>query len=208
MQFFISIPKEVYLDKTVTSQEVMVYGIIYAICVGSPFEESLVTIDQLLFYLNGDIESRKLRATIREAVDNLLYKGKLYGVNEKADSYIISRNQFTYDGNFARVPLNGLIKIAENCNKNKYSIFRYYCAIMGSRHNEEISTMSMSYFMSVLDIGAEKTLIAYNKQLEDLHLIYIERNDQIKKKGDGGICKDTNRYCAWEDKSLLHIDKK
>lgn len=204
--YFLSVPKGIYFNEEITSCEVAVYATIHIMCMASPLDEELIELNRVVYYMHGNESGRKSKETIRAALNNLFSIKVIDGKEAGANSYIVDKKQFKYENGFARIPLDGYRKILGQGGKRSYALFRYYCAVMGSRGSDGFSTMKAGYFMDKLDISSFNTVYSYNEELEKLHLMYVTRGKVITNE-QGDICKEYNTYCSYEDRYKLFSPK-
>lgn len=200
--YFLSIPREIYFDNNLSACEVAVYATIHVMCMESPLEDELIELNRVVYYMQGNDPGRKSRETIRAAFNNLFNSKVISGMEVGSNLYIVNKKQFKYESGFARIPLEGYLKILRQGGKRSYSLFRYYCAIMGSRGSDGFSTMKAGYFMDKLNISSFNTVYSYNEELELLRLIYVSRGEVIMND-NGDICKEYNTYCSYKDRYKL-----
>lgn len=205
-RYSLSVPRSIYFNEELSACEVSVYATIHILCMECPLDEELVDLDRVIYYMHTRDPSRRVRESIRSAFNNLFEKNIISGEKISANSYLVEKSQFKYVNNFARIPLDGYLKILRQSNKRCYSLFRYYCAVMGSRGIDGFSTMKAGYFMDKLGISSFNTVYSYNEELENLHLLYVARGN-ITTNEQGDICKEYNTYCSYEDRYKLFSPK-
>ncbi|MCQ2770959.1 MAG: hypothetical protein MJ236_04085 [Clostridia bacterium] len=202
MDYKIYLPRDVYLDKEITSQEIITYCALYMFGKQSHDEYELVTVDNLLWRIYGEYTvGRKVRQGIIDAIESLTIKKIVYCEQPSKGIYLLKTDQFVATSQFAQISYVAMRKIMTSEYRNKAQAFRYYCILMGSR-NGVASNMKLSYFAEAMEVS-EKTIMTYNKLLEDLKIIYVIRGNELKNGEDGGIFRDNNIYCAYEDRLQL-----
>lgn len=202
MSYKIYVPRSVYLDSGITNQELITYCVLYTYAKNSVVDFELVTIESLLWRMYGKYEvSRKVRQNVIDAVEGLIVKKIISCEHPNNGIFILRSDQFAHTNQFAQIDYDVMRSIMDLEYKNKHQLFRYYCVMMGSR-NGVASNMKVEYFAKLLNVS-EKTILSYNKILEDEKIIYILRASSLKESSDGGIYRDNNLYCAYEDRLEL-----
>lgn len=181
-----------------------------------------VTCHQLIYYLTGEMSQQR----------NRLYDYIKCGIRELADEEIINKisefsKHYVLDctnlwinsekGNFTKITFNELKQIFSINNINQFSIFRYFILLMGTLNgnitvyleNGEykscvVGNVTIDYLSKLSGIS-ERSVIEYNKILEENKLIYIYRQNDFILGEDNSIKQLTNVYGRYKDSEYINM---
>lgn len=143
-------------------------------------------------------------------IKQILSKGK-YSVIDCSDLFITEDNEY-----FTIITYNELLKIFEQKNTNTFLLLKYFIYLIGTisstidvyidavQHKcRVVGNLTIEYISKLSGIS-ERSIIEYNKILEELGLIYIYRqNDYLINKDNGEIKRFSNVYGRLEDKDYI-----
>ena len=180
-------------------------------------------------YVNGDILSYQLMKTmnvqrrfvesIKTGLTELIDQNFVKVIETKGQNSIIDcSNLFITEQKeyFTIISYDELLKIFQ-LEKNNFSILKYFVLLIGTvsssidvwidayQHKTRVvGNLTIDYLSQLFGIS-ERTIIRYNKILEDIGILYVYRsNDFLIDKDTGEISRLTNIYGRPEDK--IYID--
>lgn len=212
------IPKSISDNKECSNYAVTVYCLLQKLAIPTQLSIQCVTCNQLVFYLTGDISQQRNRITdyikcgIRELVDNNIIKK----IEEFSKHYILDCQNLWIDslqGNFTKIYFEEIQTIFSIKNINQFSLLRYFILLIGTLSgkitvylengeykNCVVGNFTIEYLASLSGLG-ERTVIEYNKILEENNLLYIYRQNDFIFEEDNSIRQLPNvygRYCDSE----------
>jgi hypothetical protein len=114
------------------------------------------------------------------------------------NDYIMSQDQLSVKPPFMKIEEGVFKKLADNPKLLVHYLMikkgrSYQIEVNGK--NSVVCCFPIEYFMEQEDVS-DRTIIRYNKQLEDMKLIYINRS----KYKVGNECREVNVYSLYEDR--------
>lgn len=178
--------------------------------------------NQLLYRIVNDIDCFKNRRKldyIKCGLNELIENKVINSIYEIKGNYILDCSNLwidTNNSNYIIITFNEVIKIFEIENVNNFSLLRYYIYLIGTISNKitvyledgqyknhVIGNFTIEYLSQLTGIS-KRTIIEYNKILEDNKLIYINRqNDFVIDEGNN-IKQLPNVYGRFKD--IQYID--
>lgn len=212
------IPKSISDNKEYSNYAVTVYCLLQELSVPTQLSVQCVTCNQLVFYLTGDTSQQRNRITdyikcgIRELVDNNVIKK----IEEFSKHYILDCQNLwinSLQGNFTKIYFEEIQTIFSLKSINQFSLLRYFIFLIGTLSgkitvylengeykNCVVGNFTIEYLSNLSGLG-KRTVIEYNKILEDNHLLYIYRQKDFIFEEDNSIRQLPNvygRYCDSE----------
>lgn len=219
------IPKSISDSNEYSNYAVTVYCLLQTLSVPNQLPIQCITCDQLVFYLTGDIPKRRNRISdyikcgLRELLDNNIVQK----IEEFSKHYILDCNNLwinSAQGNFTKIYFNEVQKIFSVKNVNQFSLLRYFILLVGTLSgkitvylpngeykNCVVGNFTIQYLSQLSGIG-ERTIIEYNKLLEENSLIYIHRQNDFVFEEDNGIRQLPNVYGRFCDSEYVDIFSK
>ena len=183
-------------------------------------KEICTTPDILSYQLTKDIHaSRRFLSGVRTGYDELLDLGIINKVdsNGKYDVLDCSNLFITEEGEyFTIITYEELLKIFQQKNTNTLLLLKYFIFLMGTisstidvyidaiQHKcRVVGNLTIDYISKLSGISY-RSIIEYNKILEDIGLLYIYRYDDfLINKDNGEIKRMANVYGRPEDKEYI-----
>jgi len=212
------IPKSISDNKEYSNYAVTVYCLLQELSVPTQLSVQCVTCNQLVFYLTGDTSQQRNRITdyikcgIRELVDNNVIRK----IEEFSKHYILDCQNLWFNslqGNFTKIYFEEIQTIFSVKSINQFSLLRYFIFLIGTLSgkitvylengeykNCVVGNFTIEYLSNLSGLG-KRTVIEYNKILEDNHLLYIYRQKDFIFEEDNSIRQLPNvygRYCDSE----------
>lgn len=169
-----------------------------------------VTQEQLEFYLTGQLSNRRRMSDYIKC-----------GINELVENHIIEKNDivqkhFILDctnlctnesqEHFAIITFEEVKKIFNVENTNNFLLLKYFCSLIwtisskitvylenGEYKNRVVGNFTIDYLSELSGIGV-RTIIEYNKVLEEIGLIYIYRQEDFVLDKENNIKRLNNIY--------------
>lgn len=195
MLIFTTIPREEIFMTT--------YFFVKVISMTSSLDYTYLNIDALSYYMY-DSPTYDTTKQLRAEVDALLDGGYIVGEKIAPSLYKIPRFQFEQkiEGKFSIIYMDDIRTIINAPLRNRNKLVTYWYWLMESRYGDtKIGNMPLSYFESVTGLS-KSTLVRYNKDLENLKLLYIKRSPYTNGE------KENNMYCRYADRHLIKAPSK
>lgn len=187
----IKIPSSIYKDEALTHEEVVVYTIIKAVALTTVISESVYIDPKMItVYTYGRNYTEHNYKEVRKAIMGLIDENVIHINNNIIDKCdFINREEES----FAYVPYDCLYNILTSDNANAMQIAYYFINMVGTiNYKTKIGNQSIKYLAELAGVS-ESTAIKYNKALEDLGVIIINRIDSGMVDG-GNIKHFKNKY--------------
>lgn len=212
-------------EKIYKSDELSVYGLatycaIKTLLPNEDIKEICTTPEILSYQLLKDIHpSRRFLQGIKTGYDELISQNivKKIDSNGKYDVLDCSKLFITEEKEyFTIITYDELLKIFQQKNTNALLLLKYFIYLIGTisssidvyidaiQHKcRVVGNLTIEYISKLSGIS-DRSIIEYNKILEDIGLIYIYRhNDFLISKDNGEIKRMSNVYGRPEDKNYI-----
>lgn len=200
-----------------SNYSIAVYCILHTLCIPTQTYHQCITQQQIEFYLTGQLSGRRrmsdyIRCGLNELIDN----GIIIKEDETQKHYILDCSKLWIDTNkikFTSITFAEVRKIFQIENVNNFLLLRYFILLMGTisssitvfLHNGEnknrvVGNISIEYLSNLSGIS-ERTIIEYNKLLENNELLYVYRQKDFildDKKGVKSLSNIYGRVCDIE----------
>ena len=213
--------KEVYKSPQISSYGLAAYCAIKSIPYLEETKEAYINMVLLAYQLTQNIHCpRKFVEKIKIGFDELVEHKVVSIVNERARHIIIDVSKLhvnTSDTSFTVVEYDEILKIFQIDCYNTFSLLRYFTFLMGTisssievwlnqyQHKSNVVGNLTISSLSKLSGISTRSIIEYNKILEDSGLLYVCRpNDVILNQDSGAIRRMVNVYGRPADK--VYID--
>lgn len=174
-------------------------------------------VNQLLYRIVNDIDCFKNRRKldyIKCGLNELIENKVINSIYEIKGNYILDCSNLwidTNNSNYTIITFNEVIKIFEIENVNNFSLLRYFIFFIGTISNKitvylengeyknhVIGNFTIEYLSQLSGIS-KRTIIEYNKILEDNKLIYINRQNDFIINEENNIKQLPNVYGRFKD---------
>lgn len=221
------IPDYIVNDTNCSNYSLAVYCTLQALSIPTQLPIQCVTIHQLIYYLTG-LESQQrnhLYDYIKCGLNELIATNTISKISEFQKHYILDCSSLRIDTkkeNFSVVTFKEVQKIFKTQNTNNFLLLKYFILLMGTLYNKVtvqldngdskhrvVGNMTIEY-LSKLSGLSERSIIEYNKTLEEIGLVYICRQDDFVIE-DGVLKKLPNVYGRMENKDYINqfaVDQK
>lgn len=204
------IPDVILKDKTFSNYSLAVYCVLQALVTPSHIYKQCVTLTQIEFYLTGQVSNRRrisdyIRCGINELIENKI----ILKQSECQKHYILDcKNMWldTKSGNFTTITFSEVQKIFQLTNINNFLLLHYFILLMstitssitvylpnGDYKNRVVGNFTIDYLSKLAGIS-ERSIIEYNKILEENNLLYVNRNGDFVLDEQNNIKKMSNVY--------------
>lgn len=204
------IPEKLIFDNTFSNYSLAVYCVLRTLSQPTRLPIQCVTQEQVEFYLTGQLSNRRRMSDYIKC-----------GINELVENHIIEKNDivqkhFILDctnlctngsqEHFAIITFEEVKKIFNVENINNFLLLKYFCSLIwtisskitvylenGEYKNRVIGNFTIDYLSELSGIGV-RTIIEYNKILEEIGLIYIYRQEDFVIDKENNIKRLNNIY--------------
>ena len=208
-------------NKTLSNYSIAVYCVLHALSIPAHMPVQCVTQQQLEFYLTGQVSKRRrisdyIRCGLQELIDN----GIIEKENEIQKHYILDCSKLWINvkkDKFTTITFNEVKKIFQIDNTNNFLLLRYFVLLIGTisskitvflpngeSKNRVVGNVTIDYLSKLSGIS-ERTIIEYNKVLEEAGLLYIYRHEDFIVDDSNNIKRMSNIYGRLTDST--YIDK-
>ena len=177
-------------------------------------EEVLIDVDTILYDLYSDDFTkvgRKVKENFRKAIEHLGELGIIEIVIDLLRGrYIINMNNLYFEAN-AQNPFTTVRKeevrkmftLQTEENVDNLKLLRYFIMLMRTVNGKDsVGYKSLDHLAKLANIS-KKSVITYNKILEDNEIIYIYHHDMIYSTGNDAISSLPNHYGRYADKNNI-----
>ena len=209
-EIILSIPEKFITDNTFSNYSLAVYCVLRTLSQPTQLPILCVTQNQIEFYLTGRLSKRRLisdyiKCGINELVDNHII-GK---VDEQQKHYILDCSNLCISNSkefFTVITFGEVQKIFNVENVNNFLLLRYFVSLIstisskitvylenGEYKNRVVGNFTIDYLSELSGI-TDRTIIEYNKILEEIGLIYIYRQKDFVLDKENNIKRLNNIY--------------
>ena len=204
------IPEKLIFDNTFSNYSLAVYCVLRTLSQPTRLPIQCVTQEQVEFYLTGQLSNRRRMSDYIKC-----------GINELVENHIIEKNDivqkhFILDctnlctnesqEHFVIITFEEVKKIFNVENTNNFLLLKYFCSLIwtisskitvylenGEYKNRVVGNFTIDYLSELSGIGV-RTIIEYNKILEEIGLIYVYRQEDFVLDKENNIKRLNNIY--------------
>lgn len=216
----IIISKKIYVSNEMSNYSLAACCAIECLMRGVDEPILCTTLDILAYELTRKINlSRRFTAHLKQGLEELITNGFIKVTERRAALYVLDCSGLIVEGDdkkYTTVSRQEVMKIFQIPAVNNYALLKYFVCLMSTVSNTiEVRIDSNNYkqgvvgmfsmrFLSNLSNCLERTIIEYNKILEENNLVYIYRaGDLVINKETGELNRLTNVYGRFEDKAYI-----
>ena len=202
------ISKELLNDEFITDKEITTYLVLQCIAT-SKFENIICSPKNMVDSLTGVDPSNRFA---NESIFNLDTRGyvKIQKLSNMLFKINIDSLKIPEEKSFVNVDYDDFIRLLKRKQKNKHAVIRYYCGLVGTiNYNSNIngnknvtSRRPLAYLAAMMNCDIT-TVLTYNKVLEDMHIIYINRTNRVITDSSGKKYRDANVYGLYKNKQYI-----
>lgn len=213
-------PKKLY-ESTISDQAIFVYCLLKNLHTHNYLFSQCVSLTSLIYYLIGCIPDRRnviynhIQLGLEELNSNNYIQ--INGVQQK--HYLLDCENIWVDTEseyFSNISFEEVRKIFQIKGVNNYRLLRYFILLMGTlvakitvalpdgiSKSGIISNLPISYFAKQMNVST-KTIMDYNKFLEDAKLIYVYRQNDFVLDESNSLKSLPNIYGRYENKEYIN----
>lgn len=214
------VPKKLYEDCSLSHYAITAYCILKNLHSHTPLFSECISLQQLIYHFTGNIPNRRNRifSYIEQGIEELHFANYIQIIGVQQKHYLLDCENLwvnTESEYFSNVSFEEVQKIFQIKGVNNYCLLRYFILLMGTlvakitvtlpdgnSKSGIISNLPISYFAKQMDVSA-KTIMDYNKLLEDAKLIYVHRQDDFVLDENHFLKSLPNIYGRYEDKEYI-----
>ena len=218
------VPKSITEDSHFSNYAIAVYCVLQALYTSAYMENICITSQQIAYMLTENMDCFKRKHQISNHIqcglDELLENSIVSKKDEYQKYYILDCANLWVDTEknyFSSMTCNKLKIIFHVNNTNNFLLLRYYITIIGTISNTikvylpngnyktgVVGNLTLDYLAELAGIST-RSVIEYNKLLEELGLLYVYRHEDFTINKDDGIRRLSNVYGKPVDQE--YIDK-
>lgn len=205
------IPESITNNSNFSNYAIAVYCTLQALSVPTQLPKQCITIHQITYYLMGEILQQRNRINnyIKCGINELIENNIILKNNEFQKHYILDCSNLWIDTKkekFTKITFDEVQKIFKVENINNFLLLRYFISIMGTisskitvylsngnYKNRVIGNLTIDYLSELTGIS-DRTIIEYNKILENIGLLYIFRQNDFIIDKENNIKRLPNIY--------------
>ena len=204
------IPEKLIFDNTFSNYSLAVYCVLRTLSQPTRLPIQCVTQEQVEFYLTGHLSNRRrisdyIKCGINELVENhIIEKNDIVQKHFILDCTNLCTNES--QEHFVIITFEEVKKIFNVENTNNFLLLKYFCSLIwtisskitvylenGEYKNRVVGNFTIDYLSELSGIGV-RTIIEYNKILEEIGLIYIYRQEDFVINKENNIKRLNNIY--------------
>lgn len=212
--------ENIYKSDNISFYGIAAYCAIKTLLLNEEVKTICTTPDILVYQLTHNIHpTRRFYEQVKTGYNELLQNNIIkkidssgkYDVLDCSDLFITGSNEY-----FTIITNEELLKIFQQKNTNTFLLLKYFIYLIGTisssidvyidatQHKcRVVGNLTIGYLSKISGIS-ERSIVEYNKILEDIGLLYIYRhNDFLINSNNGEIKKIVNAYGRPEDKKYI-----
>lgn len=216
----IIISKKIYASKEMSNYSLAACCAIKSLMRDAEETTLCTTLDILAYELTHKTNlSRRFTTHLKQGFEELINNGFIKVIEKRAALYVLDCSGLIIEGDdkkYTTVSRREIIKIFQIPAVNNYALLKYFTCLMSTVSNtievridsntskQGVVGMFSMQFLSGLSDCLERTIIEYNKLLEENQLVYIYRaGDLVINKETGELNRLTNVYGRFEDRTYI-----
>ena len=204
------IPEKLIFDNTFSNYSLAVYCVLRTLSQPTRLPIQCVTQEQVEFYLTGHLSNRRRMSDYIKCGINELVENHIVEKNDIVQKHFIldCTNLCTNESqeHFVIITFEEVKKIFNVENTNNFLLLKYFCSLIwtisskitvylenGEYKNRVVGNFTIDYLSELSGIGV-RTIIEYNKILEEIGLIYVYRQEDFVLDKENNIKRLNNIY--------------
>lgn len=215
------IPKRLYEDLSISHYAVAVYCILKNLHSHNSLFSECVSLQELIYHFMGNIPNRRNRIYdyVEQGIEELHFANYIQIASIQQKHYLLNCENMWVNTEleyFSNISFEEVQKIFQIKGVNNYCLLRYFIFLMGTlvakitvtlpdgnSKSGIISNLPISYLAKQMDVSS-KTIMDYNKLLEDAKLIYVYRQNDFVLGENNSLKTLPNIYGRYEDKEYIN----
>lgn len=217
-QLNIFIPQDIIYAQNVSNYGLAVYCVLKVINVSGVVKHCLSPF-QIYYYLTGDVKpSRRSIDYLRVGIEELIQNGIIFSEGEYQKCYLLDCSNLWIDTDeekYTIISFDEVTQIFKIENINNYLLLKYFVFLVGTisssievwidtvtSKKRVVGNLTLEYISEKSGISV-RTVIGYNKLLEEIGLLYINRQSDFIIDKNNDIRQLSNVYGRARDKSYI-----
>jgi hypothetical protein len=212
------IPEKIVNNKNISNYGLATYCILHVMSIPFNFKTICVTRQQIIFYLTGNMQQRRLiHDYIKSGLAELIDQNVINKIEESEKHFLLDCSSLwinTQTEKFIKITFNEVQKIFSIPHINNFLLLRYFITLMGTitskltvyydgqYKNRVIGNYTIEKLSQISGL-AERSIIEYNKKLEENELIYIYRQEEFIVDKENNIKRLANVYGRFCDSKYV-----
>lgn len=206
------ISKRLLTDPSLTGDSISVLCALNRMC----YVEDMIlsfNVTSIMYFLNGISDNKRYIGNLTSAIEHLSSCGVLdiihsTGNDKNATFFCTTKGVYVSDELFVRITTN---ELKTTLNLGGTDLLRYFLLVISTLNNDKSSINYKCGFYSIdmlteLTGYSKRTILNYNKKLEDGELLYIHRfKKAIYNQYSESLTNSSNTYGRLEDKNKVII---
>lgn len=204
------IPESLVNNQALSNYSLATYCVLHALSIPTNMPIQCITQYQIEFYLTGKLSGRRvisdyIKCGINELISNHIIKK----IEEDKKHYVLDCSNLwidTVNEHFTVLTFSEVKRIFQAENINNFLLLRYFIFLVGTisskitvylengeYKNRVVGNFTIDYLSELSGIS-ERTIIEYNKILEELNLLYVFRQQDFVIDSENNIKHLSNIY--------------
>ena len=174
----IIIPSNFLKLDEISNDEVVAYVFLQIHTYSANYDSCQFAIPHVVDQITGITKSHSTYEKMAKAIKGLISKGMLMVTQENSKCWRIFMDSFKLpeQGGFVKVDAENLRMVMDCQARGKATVLRYYLLVLSYIHpGTKVCMRSEDFFAEKLHVSV-KSIMTYNKHLENMKLIYILRS--------------------------------
>lgn len=216
----IFIPERIIADENLSDYAISVYCMLHSLSVPTHITIQCVTYYQLTYYLTEkEIQQRRIVDHIKQGINELIDNDIVIKKDEFNKHLVLDCSNLWIDTkkeNFIKITFNEVKQIFGAKNVNNFRLLRYFISLMntitskitvyledGAHKKRVLGNYTIDTLSKISGIST-RSIIEYNKILEDIGLLYVFRSEDFTiNKDNNDIRRLNNIYGRPCDKEYI-----
>lgn len=204
------IPESLMNNKALSNYSLATYCVLHALSIPTHMPIQCITQYQIEFYLTGKLSGRRVMSDyIKCGINELISNHIVEKIEEDKKHYVLDCSNLYIDTtkeHFTVLNFSEVQRIFQAENTNNFLLLRYFIFLMGTisskinvylesgeYKNRVVGNFTIDYLSELSGIS-ERSVIEYNKILEELGLLYIFRQQDFVIDKENNIRHLSNIY--------------
>lgn len=204
------IPESLFENKALSNYSLAAYCVLHALSIPTHMSIQCITQYQIEFYLTGKLSGRRVMSDyIKCGINELISNHIVEKIEEDKKHYVLDCSKLHIDTTkerFTVLNFSEVQRIFQVENINNFLLLRYFIFLVGTisskinvylesgeYKNRVVGNFTIDYLSELSGIS-ERTIIEYNKILEELEILYVFRQQDFVIDKENNIKHLSNIY--------------